>query len=491
MKIFPIRYKISILIIILIGTVIFPAMFSLVRKEKDILTKQFQMRGLALIENFSTSIGNAMRFGDLGLDDIAEEIKNKNNALNIYVIANNSVYMVHSDYTNVGKTHKSEELIIDGFGSMNFYLAYNKSINKYVYKFFKPVKELGEITGIAYVELDYDEINREINKIIFRIIIIFVIVLLIGIIGSMILGHWIAHPIHILTEGVKITAKGDLNYKIKLETNDEINILKNEFNIMTVKLKQAQEIKLKQQRIEQELKIASEIQRILIPSKLPDISFDTSFYYSMARDVGGDYYDFEKIDNNKTAFIIADVTGKGVPAALVMTMTKSLFRTSIYEKSVLKDIMLIMNNSLFQDTKPNMFVTSIIAVINEKNKSIEFFSAGHEPLLYFSKKNNKFIDVKTAGIPLGLMNNDEFEKSLNISKLKLNSGDIILFYTDGLTDTENDEGDFFELSNIKETIFKNKQSNAKALISKIRETHKNFMGTMPQKDDLTLVLFKC
>jgi phosphoserine phosphatase RsbU/P len=249
-----------------------------------------------------------------------------------------------------------------------------------------------------------------------------------------------------------------------------------------------------QEILEREIQIAQEVQRLLLPKECPFIpGYEMGAYSRSARRVGGDYYDFLRIDSNRLAIVIADVAGKGVPGAITMAMVRSALKGQMHPGMTVRDVLGQMNRFVWQDTKPETFVSMFLAVLNIKAKTITLARAGHEPMIYMPSHNGSppaSRIIAPTGMALGIDSGDLFQKSLEEVEIQLGSGDTLVFYTDGVTEAMNKEGEEFTLERFMDTLQRGQHESSEQLLQSIRTSVSTFTGDRPQHDDLTLVLVK-
>ena len=238
-------------------------------------------------------------------------------------------------------------------------------------------------------------------------------------------------------------------------------------------------------RIENELKIASAIQMAMLPKTFPPFPerHDLDIYASIypAKEVGGDLYDFF-IKEEKLFFCIGDVSGKGVPASLVMAVTRSLFRTiACHEKSPLR-IVTAMNESMSDGNESNMFVTLFVGVLDLGSGLLKYCNAGHNAPLLLKEGKAQELAVK-PNLPLGIMASMDFEEQ----EARLAKGDRLFLYTDGITEAENASHELFGENRLIGTLAKAEGLNATQQINKVGYTIGDFVAGAPQSDDQTML----
>ncbi|MFC1753336.1 SpoIIE family protein phosphatase [Thermoproteota archaeon] len=242
---------------------------------------------------------------------------------------------------------------------------------------------------------------------------------------------------------------------------------------------------LQRQKLDQEIKVASEIQRRLLPKEIPFIDkLRIGSVSSPARVIGGDFYDFFQLPNNKLGIIIADIVGKGVSASLFMAMLKSILRTHIQEIESPGQALETLNKILYKDPVIERFIPLFFAVYDPETLKFTYCNAGHEPAIIFSSKGCYGLDTK--GFPLGAYFDSEFEEKY----ITLEHNDVILIYTDGVVESRNLEGQQFGLIRLQETIGKHKSLEAQQISDKILNAVQVYSQSQEQHDDITIITLK-
>jgi serine phosphatase RsbU (regulator of sigma subunit) len=231
------------------------------------------------------------------------------------------------------------------------------------------------------------------------------------------------------------------------------------------------------------------VQYKILPQKNPRYDkFEITSLFVPAFEVGGDYYDFFRIDESRLGIVIADVSGKGIEAAFIMAEVKGIFSTlaRLYENP--KDL-LIMANSILEDSiTRKSFVTAIYGIIDFKKETFNFARAGHSPLLFYHDENiERYVPT---GIGLGLDYSSRFEESIKEMEIKLNNNDIITLFTDGINESVNENMEEFGYDRLEEIIKKNANLTVDEISNEIMKAITTFSKNSYQHDDITLVLIK-
>lgn len=241
------------------------------------------------------------------------------------------------------------------------------------------------------------------------------------------------------------------------------------------------------ERTEYEMETARGIQQSFLPESPPRVKgFELAALNLPAREVGGDFYDFIPISQDKLGIVIADVSGKGMPAALFMALSRTLVRANTVGKTTVSEAIRRANNLISQDAKSGMFVTLFYAVLDSKRKLLRYVNAGHNPPLLLKETAGGVILLEAKGIALGVLD----DISLEERELELASNDVVIFYTDGVTESINEKEEQFGQERLIAAIEKSIDLPVQDLIGKVKEEVTTFAQGQPQFDDLTLVALK-
>lgn len=298
-------------------------------------------------------------------------------------------------------------------------------------------------------------------------------------------------PIETLTKDTQIVAKGDFDYKIRTNSNDEISDLAESFNSMTSSIKKyindLTNVTKEKERIGAELNVATEIQASMLPNVFPAFSdvhaFDIFASMDPAKEVGGDFYDFFMVDEKHLAIVVADVSGKGVPAALFMVIGKTLIKDHTSLNSDLGIVFSNVNNLLCEANQAGLFITAFEAVIDLTNGEVKYVNAGHEmPFIYKKETGYKPFNMKAAFVLAGME-----DMNYKTGSFKIEPGDKIFQYTDGVTESTNSNNELYGMERLEKVLNENHKKNPKDLISAVKKDIDKFVGEVPQFDDITML----
>ncbi len=241
------------------------------------------------------------------------------------------------------------------------------------------------------------------------------------------------------------------------------------------------------ERTEYEMETAKGIQQSFLPESPPEIKgFELAALNLPARQVGGDFYDFIPVSNDKWGIIIADVSGKGVPAALFMALSRTLVRANVADDTTASQAMQKANHMISQEAKMGMFVTLFYALLDPQKSLLQYVNAGHNPPFVVKKNSGDVIMLRARGIAMGVMD----DVSLEQKEIELSTNDVVVFYTDGITEAINGKGEQFGEKRLIETINRYMDLPLKGLIGRVKDDVFSFAQGQPQHDDFTMVLLK-
>jgi serine phosphatase RsbU (regulator of sigma subunit) len=239
--------------------------------------------------------------------------------------------------------------------------------------------------------------------------------------------------------------------------------------------------------VEQELELARSIQQASLSKEVPTLEgWQIAPFYQPAREVGGDFYDFFKLDDDRVGVVVGDATGKGVPAALVVSATSSMLRAvaRVLGSSSPGEVLSQVNETLFARIPSNMFVTCFYAILDPKSATLSYANAGHD-LPYLRRSDGDVEELRARGMPLGLMPGMGYEER----EIYLTEGSCVLFYSDGLVEAHNPKGEMFGFPRLRELVAEHGEE--RSLKETLLEELYSFVGEgWEQEDDITLLTLR-
>jgi len=244
-------------------------------------------------------------------------------------------------------------------------------------------------------------------------------------------------------------------------------------------------------RLDHDLEIARDIQRILLPSEAPAIDgFQISGINVPARLVSGDYFDYIRVDDERLGVAIADVSGKGVPASLIMAICRSVLRAEAARNPSPADVLRKVNRQLYPDIKEDMFISMAYLILDHHRDSITLARAGHDAPLLYKQQSQTVTPVKSPGMVVGIDSGNVFDRLTVDFAISLERDDCLVLYTDGVTETLNAEEDEFGLDRVIQAVRARANDGAQAIVKKIIQDVRDFTGSLPQNDDITLIAIR-
>ena len=500
-----IRIKFSLGIIALVSIIIMTVTLYFIYRESDLL----KIQTFQLVEREIIHLSNTAR-DSLGIDDLAlkasiqdiMKVKTANNTpyfMYAYILDNEGIiqeFFHLTEKNKIGDKFKESgertkvQMMGDGKILVNNYPDPDDS-SGVVYDFSKPIpNKINNQLNIGKVIIGFSDrvIREEVSKVTKVIVLISLIFLGISIVGSIILASIIIKPIKELSHGAAVIGQGNLDYRIDIKSSDELGQLASEFNDMTAMIKEAKNKEIESRLMEEQIEIAREIQEGLNPMSFYEKDgIQIKGFTRAAKGVGGDYFDYIDIDSYRVGALISDVSGKGVPASLVMVMIRTVFTSFITRKDIdCARVVRSINDSLSADFAIDKFATLFFMIYDRRTEEISFANAGHGPLFCYRSAKHICTLTKLEGTPIGVMDDVDYKQA----KVKLNTGDIIIMYTDGITEMRNEKKEEYGLRRVQDLLMQESERNASELVEIIVGDVDRFRGNANPHDDMTLLVFK-
>ena len=244
-------------------------------------------------------------------------------------------------------------------------------------------------------------------------------------------------------------------------------------------------------RLDHDLEIAQDIQRLLLPSEAPVINgFEISGINIPARHVSGDYFDYIKVDDDRLGVAIADVSGKGVPASIIMAICRSVLRSQAAGNPSPGDVLQKVNRQIYPDIKEDMFISMAYIILDHVRNTMLLSRAGHDAPLLYQRASGSVTPIKPLGMVVGIDSGSVFDRITSDFALSLERDDCLLLYTDGVTEALDVKGDEFGFDRLVQCVRDSAPSGAPAIITRLIDELRSFVGTQPQNDDITLIAIR-
>ena len=482
----------AILIILLTAT----AYFYLVDKQQSFTLRQQTNNVTTLLQAIAADAGNqVVKKNDLELDRLIHDVmkQDKEKILSyVFIVGTEGKYLAHSDLSQQFQPYKPLPgvQVKKAAGVQTFSSVYdNKPSTDYASVLFYH----GQVVGEVHAGVTDESIAQMNARIRANVQLLMLVIAFISILGLFFLSRIFIRPFQKILEGVQAMNQGDLNAKIEVNSQDEFGQLANIFNEMTGKIQESQVGLMEQERIQKEMQVAQEIQHTLLPASFPQIEgYEIGATYRAAKEVGGDYYDFFWVDPTTLGIVVADVSGKGVPGSMVMTMIRTAMRLEARGNRSASDVLAKVNQHVTSDMKRGMFVTMFYIILDSRDRSINFASAGHNPMILYRGKTKEVYFLKPKGFPVGidLPEEDMFVKNMTLQKVSLEKNDMLVIYTDGITEAMNPEKEQFGEERLIRIIKENPSLTPAEFVEKLNEAIAQFTRGAEQHDDITVVAIK-
>ncbi len=357
-----------------------------------------------------------------------------------------------------------------------------------------PIELRDHLIGKVYIIYTTEGIYYQLADARTQIVILTMILLLFGIIGIYLLSDYFVSPILKITHRIRRFTSGDLETELPLEGAEEFFEISKAFNQMITRLSQDRKNIAAREKMAKEIEVASEIQKTLLPNKLPEIqNLDIESFYRAASLVGGDLYDIFQVSEKRYCMVVADVSGKGVPASLVMSMLRTVIQIYGRQLQSPKEIIVAVNDYMKINIPPGMFVTVFLQIYDVETNEIVFVSAGHNPMVYFNSDTKKIEQLNPKGMPVGLPTRDEnkFADSIIEERRVMCDDDCFIIFTDGITEAPNREGDQFGIERLEEFIVAHapdSEIRMSALSEKLIDLIDDYTGFNKATDDISFIL---
>lgn len=356
---------------------------------------------------------------------------------------------------------------------------------------YAPIRnKAGQAVGTVAFDMSASQVLEEEHQIRRMAMIIFFLGLLLAVVASVLMARILNRPIGQLVDGARKVSQGDLTIRVPETRQDELGELASAFNAMLSDLARQREDLKEQERMSQELATARKIQQAMLPTEPPDSgSLNIDFYAESASEVGGDYFDFLPLENGKMAFAIGDVTGHGVPAALLMAMVKSCLHTQVLANHRVADVMAVANNTVHKSTYDRRLMTFFYSILDIRTGTLTFANAGHLHPYLFRAATGEVLTLASSSYPLGVRPNVAYPEQT----IQLEVGDLLVFYSDGIIEAQNPRGEEFGFDRMEALIQELGAGRANELVHELLKRWRSFVfegNVQPTEDDVTVVAVK-
>ena len=437
------------------------------------------------------------RRSDVEFDELIVSYRRANPELKLIVLTDDQgIIRAHSDdIHNIRKMYEEPAGINPTLDETPQPLRYENEDMQYL---IMPIMTGEKLLGEVHVTYSSATIYNKLYEARQRIVILTVILVMFGILGIYLLSNYFVNPIHKITNRIRRFTSGDLETEMPLEGAEEFFEISKAFNQMMTRLSQDRRNIIEREKMAKEIEVASQIQKTLLPTDLPSIPhLEIDAFYRAASIVGGDLYDIFRVSDQRYCLVVADVSGKGVPASLVMSMLRTVIQIYSADAQSARETLIRVHNYLKHNIPPGMFVTVFLVIYDASCRTINFVSAGHNPMLFYRAAKKAILQINPKGMPLGLPETEgpRFESILEEVTMKLEDDDLFFIFTDGITEAKDRDGVVYGMPRLRELverILSGELPKSVAEFSKlITDDVDDFTGFVKAHDDITFIVSKC
>jgi len=389
-------------------------------------------------------------------------------------------------------------------------LGYNGNFRDVSIVYFSPIHNQSDIVGQVMIEEQVSSLENYLTRVRDNLIIFMTIIFLItSIVGYIVVQRSIVTPLNKVENICKKVSGGDFTDRLEVRSNDEFVSLARNFNTMVYNLEKItqdmeekneglihfskelearnEELNRKQKIIDFDLRLAHNVQQELLPQSYPKIEgIEISAANFQVGEIGGDCFGFYKIDDKKLGAFIGDVSGKGIAAALVMSMVTILFGQLREQMDYPAKVLGSVNDIMYRHfgSRHSIYLTCFFMTLDIETMTLTFSCAGHNPPFLYRSSLDELVHLESEGFGLGMFSKVIYEEN----SIKVQPGDKIVLFTDGVVDSRNPDGKMFGLENLKKIITDNAAANSYRLTHFVVEELEEFAGTAPRQDDLTVII---
>jgi serine phosphatase RsbU (regulator of sigma subunit) len=352
------------------------------------------------------------------------------------------------------------------------------------------------VRGLSPIQLPRDASGRSVPDVLLYVMgilgLVFVVMYAVALVLGLLLARSITRGVHALSVGTQKLRQGDFAHQIRIRSRDQLGDLAESFNLMSRGIQQLMSEQVEKERLEEELRIARQIQMSLLPGEgrvgVPGVR--VAALCLPAAEVGGDYYDLLPLGQTRMGVLVADVSGKGTSAALYMAELKGLVLSlsRIYDSPA--RLLAEANRILAAHMDARTFVTMTYAVVDTAARRMRYARAGHNPLIHLQARTGRTRVLTPAGLGLGLDPGDRFERILEEDEVPLEPGDSFLFFTDGLSEAMSPGAELFGEGRLRRILEEGGTLGSEELKERILDEVRRFVGDADPHDDMTLVVLK-
>ncbi|MCW8130880.1 MAG: SpoIIE family protein phosphatase, partial [Planctomycetota bacterium] len=347
------------------------------------------------------------------------------------------------------------------------------------------------LNAVVQAVFSSKDIQAETNSLVWKVVAVGAALSVLGLLISLLLARAVTLPIHALVGDLDAIAKGDLDHEPVVQSRDEIGLLARAMARMTRALREKRDQDRHLERINADLSLAQEVVANLLPKKRVSLpGYDIDLAYRCAREIGGDYYDFIPIDNEHLALVVADVSGKGIAASMILATTRTLLRMMAPLNLSPADVLSKVNYHLHRDVKRGMFVTAVYGLLNVRTRQFRVASAGHNAMLVWRGRKKTIEALRPQGMALGFDRGPGFDRYVREMEIQLEPGDRVVLYTDGVVEAMNARKEEWGMETFEKFAVAYADRPSAEFVNDLLMELDRHKGDAEQHDDITVVTMR-
>jgi sigma-B regulation protein RsbU (phosphoserine phosphatase) len=462
--------------------------------ERAALRREMELRGVAIAQNVAANAEDPLSIGDdLLLAKIVVDTKRDNEGvLYCFITDAKSRIVAHDDIYQIGTIYESQSPL-EPLGQAAYRAQLYPTAQGDVYNIVAPIEIRGQRIGSVHLGIAARSIQEAIASAQRGTILFTVVAIFIGILISIGFVTYTTRHIGRITDDIMAIGEGDLDRPIEVKGRDEIARIGYEVKAMAQKLKRSQTELVDRERMKRELEIAREIQATLLPGSLPQPpGYELIALYRPSRELSGDYYDVIEMPGQRVGLVMADVAGKGVGGSLISMMLRSVMKIESQAILDARDTVIRTHSLLKPDMPEGGFITLYYGILDIKSGELNYVSAGHNPAIFYRAQSRELLQLKPPGLPLGMTAVDEatWASQLKSAQIEIQPGDLLVLYTDGITECRNPEGELFGMERFLKLIKEAEGLGGDELKESITRALADFLAGAPPQDDIALLVVK-
>lgn len=451
-------------------------------------------KGTAMTQELSASVGEALATGDeLLIASYVDEAKKQSGVLYAVTLDPQGRVIAHSDVAVPKGSQLSDALSSEAENATEIQVTETVSNGQPAFDFHVVAGPPGKPLGAVRLGLSQFPVQESVRNLTKALLTAGAAILAIALAAAWILARVLARPVERLTRAVDSIAGGNFDVEIAVKSQDEVGRLADRFRFMTEQLKAGRQTLLHQQQLRDELDLAQKIQQTLLPRQTPYLEgYELAAHYVPAKEVSGDYFDIFWVDADRLGIVVADVCGKGVPAALLMVSCRAELRYLARGEPSAAQVLRQLNRTLMASTDHGKtFVTLLYAILDVSARRLTFANAGHTPLYLVNPTTGREGTFGSHALPLGTDFPDLFDKQIRDEQILLATGDLAFLYTDGLSELGRPNGPAgWDEAHVHQLVAARARDQVANLLLSLQSEADRVLQGAPYSDDLTMVGLK-